>query len=329
MKEREHLPPDTHLEIDIPLRAGPLHPWFRFGTIDDRKARPGEPLTDRRVLRDFSLHLQVAGSSWIWFERVGGSLAVEPGDILFLPPGLAHAWAYRGETHLAIHFDLQRDFSLTARNEDGSYDMIQHLGGDLTPQPVRTMPVFRLRFPGQGPDAAWCIPLVTHLANPDEWRRRLEDLVQRWETRTLETVLSQLRIHRTLGWALEELTIQADFSRHLAGDPRVGELLQRLGDPAVLAEVARQQVTEIAHRLGMGETHFRQQFRVMTGRSPHRYFRERQIQYATRLLHDTILPVKRIAATVGLNDPFHFSRVFSRITGQSPSQYRKGRGLKG
>ena len=315
----------TLQEIDIPLRPESLNPWYRFGVVDSRKAGRGEPLTDPRLLRDFSLHLQLKGSSWIWGASIDGRLTVEPGDILFLPPGWEHAWAYRGETHLAIHFDLQRDVGLTRHNYDGSYDMIRRLGGDVKPRPVRIMPVFRLHFPGQAPGEAWRIPLVTRLPNPGEWRRRLGDLVQRWETRTLETVLSQLRIHRTLGWALEELTIQSDCSRHLAGDPRIAELIDRLADPAVLAEVSASPVSTLAHRLGMGETLFRQHFRVLTGRSPHRYFRERQIQHAMRLLRDTTLPVKHIAAAVGFRDPYHFSRMFRSIAGCSPAGYRRAR----
>jgi len=314
---------DTIQEIDIPLRPGPLNPWYRFGVIDSRAAEPDEPLTDPRILRDFSLHLQIKESSWIWAASINGSLTVEPGDILFLPPGWEHAWAYSGETHLAIHFDLQRDTTLTARNDDGSYDMIWRLGGDVSPRPVRIMPVFRLHFPGQDPGEAWRIPLVTRLPNPGEWRRRLGDLVQRWEARTLDTVLSQLRIHRTLGWALEELTIQSDYSRHLAGDPRIAELIDRLADPAILAEVSTLRVTALAQRLGMGETVFRQHFRVLTGHSPHRYFRQRQVQYAMRLLRDTTLPVKRIANAIGFRDPYHFSRVFRSIAGSSPADYRR------
>ena len=315
----------TTLEVDIPLRREPLKLWYRFGVIDERKAGPGERVCDPRVLNDFSLHLQLSGSSWIWFDAVDGSLAVDPGEILFLPPGLAHAWAYVGETHLAVHFDLQYNPALTPHNYDGSYNMIRHLAGDVATPPVRTMPVFRLRFPGQESGEAWRIPLVTHLPNPGEWQRRLGDLVQRWETRTLESVLSQLRVHRTLGWALEELTVRADYNLHLAGDPRIAELLDRLGDPAVLAEVTKTPVTRLAQGLGMKETLFCKQFRIMTGHPPHRYFRERQMQLAMRLLRDTAIPVKQVARKTGFDDPYHFSRVFRSITGSAPIEYRNAK----
>jgi len=309
----------------VRLRRGPLAPWFRFGTID-RQSQTAGRITEKRSLRDFCLHLQLERASWVWCEAVGGSLRVEPGDILFLPPGFVHAWAYVGETHLAIHFDLQRNPRLTLHNYEGSYNMIRYIGGCVEERPRAVTPVFELLQPGQEAADAWRIPLVTRLPNPEEWKRRLGDLVRRWETRTLETVLSQLRANRVLGWALEELTLAADLNAHLTEDPRIAAWLNRLRDPAVLAEVSCQPVVEIARRLGMGETLFRRRFRVMTARNPHQYLRERQVQQAAALLRETALPVKRIAQTLGFDDPYHFSRVFREIAGQSPSQCRRGKG---
>lgn len=313
------------LAISVPLRPEPLSPWYRFGIIDNQRRQVGRSVADLRVLSDFCLHLQVEGRSWMWCEALEGSVAVAPGDVLFIPPGFMHAWAYVGESHLAIHFDLQRNPGLTPHNYDSSYNMIRHIDRNVTEEPRQTMLVFHLLFPGQDVTEAWRIPLVTRVPNPMEWQRRLGDLVRRWETRTLETVLSQLRANRTLGWALEELTIRAEHNVHLADDPKIAELLDRLRDPAVLAEVSRQPVTEIARRLGMGETQFRKRFRIMTSRTPHQYLRERQVQQAAGMLSETSLSVKRIAQIVGFEDPYHFSRLFRELTGQSPARFRRGR----
>jgi len=94
--------PFVHLPVS--LRDEPLSLWYRFGIFDTRGTLPGEPLARRQAMRDFCLSLQVEGTGWIWCEALGGSLSVEPGDLLFLPPGFIHAWAYTGEKHLAVHF---------------------------------------------------------------------------------------------------------------------------------------------------------------------------------------------------------------------------------
>jgi AraC-like DNA-binding protein len=43
---------------------------------------------------------------------------------------------------------------------------------------------------------------------------------------------------------------------------------------------------------------------------------------ARQLLHDTKLPLKHIARTLGFESPFHFSKAFKQRTGMSPSQWR-------
>ena len=45
-------------------------------------------------------------------------------------------------------------------------------------------------------------------------------------------------------------------------------------------------------------------------------------QRAKHLLLDTFLPVARIAAAVGYEDPTIFSRAFARWTGRTPSAFR-------
>ncbi|MFW0772587.1 helix-turn-helix domain-containing protein [Paenarthrobacter nitroguajacolicus] len=44
---------------------------------------------------------------------------------------------------------------------------------------------------------------------------------------------------------------------------------------------------------------------------------------AQSLLSDTNLPVQRIAKLSGYDDPAYFSRLFTKKTGFSPSQFRR------
>jgi AraC-like DNA-binding protein len=49
------------------------------------------------------------------------------------------------------------------------------------------------------------------------------------------------------------------------------------------------------------------------------------VQKACQYLLFTGLRVKEIAYELGIEDPFYFSRMFSRIMGSSPNEYREKR----
>ena len=46
------------------------------------------------------------------------------------------------------------------------------------------------------------------------------------------------------------------------------------------------------------------------------------MQHACRLLDETVLSVKEVAATLGYDDPFYFSRIFKSVNHVAPSEYR-------
>jgi YesN/AraC family two-component response regulator len=54
------------------------------------------------------------------------------------------------------------------------------------------------------------------------------------------------------------------------------------------------------------------------------YLTELRIQAACEYLDTTSLAIKEIAAILGYEDPYYFSRAFAKCTGQSPMKYREG-----
>ena len=81
-------------------------------------------------------------------------------------------------------------------------------------------------------------------------------------------------------------------------------------------------VEEIPRQLGMSPETFRKKFARLAGMPPWRYRMTRVIERGCRLVHEGRLTNKEIAAELGLNDEFHFSRRFKQITGRSPTQFR-------
>lgn len=92
--------------------------------------------------------------------------------------------------------------------------------------------------------------------------------------------------------------IQANFSRYLS-------------------------LREMADALGVGVTRMCTAVRSECGTTPHAMLTEYRMHRARQLLRQTKLPVREIAARVGLADYNYFSRRFRQCTGCSHSEYRR------
>jgi AraC-like DNA-binding protein len=84
------------------------------------------------------------------------------------------------------------------------------------------------------------------------------------------------------------------------------------------------QVSKLARQFKCSEGHFCRVFRSRTGYPPVTYLLRARIRRALHLLQKTNWPVAEVARTVGIANPFYFSRAFRRITGKNPSECRKG-----
>jgi transcriptional regulator GlxA family with amidase domain len=81
-------------------------------------------------------------------------------------------------------------------------------------------------------------------------------------------------------------------------------------------------MVDLARSVNLSVWHFTHLFKTETLLSPKRYMRSLRMKEAGKLLEESFLSVKEIAAKVGLGDRSHFSRDFKKISGQSPTSYR-------
>lgn len=79
---------------------------------------------------------------------------------------------------------------------------------------------------------------------------------------------------------------------------------------------------QLADLAGLSASHYSALFRSRTQSSPVNFFSFLRMQQACRLLENTTLRVKEIAAQLGFDDPYHFSRTFHQFIGHSPRAYR-------
>lgn len=82
-------------------------------------------------------------------------------------------------------------------------------------------------------------------------------------------------------------------------------------------------IDELADLAGLSGCHFARAFRQSVGLPPHRYIMTRRIAVGAGLLERTEMPMTEIALAVGFADHSHFTRVFARMTGETPSAYRR------
>lgn len=71
------------------------------------------------------------------------------------------------------------------------------------------------------------------------------------------------------------------------------------------------------------ESYINHIFKKRTGKSVRSYVNYLRIEKAKNLLSDSMESISAISLSVGFFDPDYFSRVFSRITGISPTKYRE------
>lgn len=83
------------------------------------------------------------------------------------------------------------------------------------------------------------------------------------------------------------------------------------------------QIDELATSCKLSPSHFMHLFKVQTGTSPLAYQQTLRIEQAKASLISTNLSISEIAEQTGYQDPLYFSRVFKKVTGFSPKDYRR------
>jgi two-component system response regulator YesN len=80
---------------------------------------------------------------------------------------------------------------------------------------------------------------------------------------------------------------------------------------------------QVADTAGISKYHFSRLFKEMTGLTYISYLNRIRIEQAKKLLNDDALSITDTGYAVGYSDLTHFERIFRKLTGTTPSQYRR------
>jgi AraC-like DNA-binding protein len=134
-----------------------------------------------------------------------------------------------------------------------------------------------------------------------------------------ETTPARILAASGIAWHLLTM-LASDRSLPAEGTPL--ERAMRYLDERIDSQV---QVPELAALVGISPSHLASLFREATGGGVLAHHNALKMAYARTLLDTTSLSITEVAHAVGRDDPFYFSRQFSRVHGVSPRAYREMR----
>jgi AraC-like DNA-binding protein len=82
-------------------------------------------------------------------------------------------------------------------------------------------------------------------------------------------------------------------------------------------------MTEVADDCHVDPAYLSRLFRRYAHQSPYQFLMRLKMNLAAERLQNPEVLVKQVAAQLGFNDPFHFSRAFKKVFGLSPDEFRR------
>ena len=90
----------------------------------------------------------------------------------------------------------------------------------------------------------------------------------------------------------------------------------------VAVRIGENAVEQLAQQFYLSSSYLSRLFKRETGTTLTTYLQNVRIEAAKNLLRTTALKSYEVAERVGINDPVYFSRIFKKITGLKPKDYR-------
>lgn len=160
---------------------------------------------------------------------------------------------------------------------------------------------------------------VFHPEDPAPFRELMEEL---FCIASSEDYIRDMRIHSRLSLLLERIM---DYSWNPEKAPRPASRVDIREIKAYLDAhyLEKLSLAEVAQRFYVDKSYLCRLFRDSYGTTLNSYLASRKITEAKRLLRFSDRSVEEIGVLVGIGELAYFSRVFRKIEGVSPREYRK------
>ncbi|MCG8469607.1 MAG: AraC family transcriptional regulator [Gemmatimonadetes bacterium] len=281
-------------------------------------------------------HLAVRGAFWARVEGDDVAIRLDPGDVIFVPGGRAHALTdapetppeqldrVLEETGYPGHGALVYGGPLESKRGGGGFDDADSADGTT-----------RIVCGHLSLDADVDHPLLTEL--PSSIVLRWDDYagssaiddVFRFIVREVQT--GRAGFESVVNRMSEVLFIEA-VRFWAEREPEAG-FLSVLGDPSLAPALAavhadptrRWTVDELARVASLGRTAFSERFRAGVGETPIHYVTRWRMQLAKERLIESTRSVESIGYELGYDSAASFSRAFRKTVGRSPGAFRRNR----
>ncbi|MBD0260555.1 MAG: AraC family transcriptional regulator, partial [Cytophagales bacterium] len=228
-----------------------------------------------------------------WIQMPAGRVVVRAGEMFAIAPGTPHSYGADPRNPWSIHW-----FHFSGTH---CHEAVRALGDDRNGSPQAT----RVGFSDE------------RIALFD---RMCDTFLKGYSTPNL------LFANLSVPFFLASLVAPENFRKEIVsrGDNPTDKAIRFMQDNLSNAIT----LDNIARSANLSASFFSRKFRQDTGYAPIEYFNHLRIQKACQLLHFSELRINEVAAQLGIDDPFYFSRLFKKQMGVSPAEYRKSEGMQ-
>ncbi|MFT4938690.1 MAG: AraC-like DNA-binding protein [Paraglaciecola sp.] len=160
----------------------------------------------------------------------------------------------------------------------------------------------------------YIIPLGIHSRLVTSFEYLLECRQTNYDTASFINVANLLR------QMLSHIALLGPISRRQQAKHQLDlELVHSLMEASVHEKL---ELETLAKEVNLSKFHFIKKYRELTGSTPVNHFIHLKIKRACDLLDITNKSINEISYAIGYEDAYYFSRIFKKVMGISPSQYR-------